>query len=227
MNVLVEEQCLRDIANAIRKKGEVTTTYKPREMAVAINNLEIRYLITIEQSKNQVITATCNGKQYTKSFMAKGGDKVTISITPSTGHKAGKLNFTEIIVKADVSVNATPAIVDKSYNNLRFKIYKKYKNGSSEGKDSYIRCQVVGSYETFNFELFDRYNANSRRIEATENKTLQNWLKSQENVAVYTNDQYSSSYKVATFKNASRTHDFNAAFFLNFGDGVELIFKVQ
>ena len=226
MNVLVEEQCLKDIAESIRKKSGVSTTYKPREMAVAIDALKIRYLITIEQSENQVITATCNGKQYTKSFMAKGGDKVTISIAPSTGYKAGKLNFTEIIVKADVSVNATPAIVDKSYNNLRFKIYKKYKNGSSSEYDSYIRCQVVGSSETFNIELFDRYSTNSRRIEVTENKTLQNWLEIQNNVAFYTNDETYRN-KVATFKNSFSTRDFNAAFLLNFGSGRELIFKVQ
>ena len=226
MNVLVEEQCLKDIAESIRRKCGVTTTYKPREMAVAIDGLEIRYLITIEQSENQVITATCNGKQYTKSFMAKGGDKVTISITPSTGYKTGKLNFTEIIVKADVSVNATPAIIEKSYNNLRFKIYKKYKNGSGEEKDSYIRCQVVGNSETFNIELFDRYNANNRRIEVTENKTLQNWLEIQNNVVIYTNDETYRN-KVATFKNSFGTHDFNAAFLLNFGNARELIFKVQ
>lgn len=226
MNVLVEEQCLKDIAESIRKKSGKITTYKPREMAVAINNLEIRYLITIEQSENQVIKATCNGKQYTNSFMAKGGDKVTISITPSTGYKAGKLNFTEIIAKEDVTVKSTPAIIEKSYNNLRFKIYREYKNGGGE-EDSYIRCQVVGSYETFNFELFDRYNANSRRLDVTENKKLQNWLKFQENVAVYTTDQTLSQSKVATFKNDSRTRDFSAAFFLNFSNERELIFKVQ
>lgn len=72
MNVLVEEKCLKDIANAIRKKGEVTTTYKPREMAVAIDNLQTGgsgCLVKIEQSANQKITATYRGKTYTDDFL--------------------------------------------------------------------------------------------------------------------------------------------------------------
>lgn len=39
MNVLVNKDSLQNIANAIRAKNESTTTYKPAEMAPAINAL--------------------------------------------------------------------------------------------------------------------------------------------------------------------------------------------
>ena len=45
-NVLVEEHSLIAIANAIRQKNGLNTTYKPSEMDDAINNLA-----TIENSK--------------------------------------------------------------------------------------------------------------------------------------------------------------------------------
>lgn len=40
-NVFVEEQCLQDIADAIRTKNGLTDKYKPKEMAGAINDLDI------------------------------------------------------------------------------------------------------------------------------------------------------------------------------------------
>ena len=300
MNVLVEEKCLKDIANAIRKKGEVTTTYKPREMAVAIDNLQTggsgclvkieqsdnqtitatykgntytdeffvligdsfqtsvkadkyyiagtvnydgkplkgdvtvkataateapKYRVTIEQSDNQTITATYDGKTYTNTFYACEGSRITFSIQADSNYDVGKLNFTEIIVKADVSVMATPAYI--SYKNLRFKIYNEHKYGGSDDEDSYVYCQFIGNSETFNIELFDRFNANRRRIEVTGNKALQQWLTRQENVAIWANPDYSSPSKVATFKKSSSTRDFDAGFFLNFSDGRELIFKPE
>lgn len=39
-NAIVEEQCLVDIANAIRTKNGTTDTYKPSEMANAISNIQ-------------------------------------------------------------------------------------------------------------------------------------------------------------------------------------------
>ena len=40
MKAIVEEQCLIDIANAIRNKNGSDDTYKPREMAAAISNIQ-------------------------------------------------------------------------------------------------------------------------------------------------------------------------------------------
>ena len=45
-NVLVEENSLTAIANAIRQKNSLNTTYKPSEMDEAINNL-----VTVDNSK--------------------------------------------------------------------------------------------------------------------------------------------------------------------------------
>ena len=114
MNVLVEEQCLRDIAKAIRKKNGKTRSYKPREMALAIESLGMqptkKYSVYIIQSDNQVITATYNGKSYTSTFSASEGDRITFSIKPVEGYTAGTLNYTLISnLNSDVTVKATSA----------------------------------------------------------------------------------------------------------------------
>lgn len=208
--------------------GTVNYDGKPLKGDITVRATEAtearKYKVTIEQSANQTITATWDGKTYTSTFYAYEGSRITFSIQADSDYDVGKLNFTEIIVKADVLVMATPAHVIKSYKNLRFKIYNQ---GNSEYEGSYVYCQFVGNYESFNIELFDRFNVNSRRIEVTGNKTLQHWLTRHENVTIWRNIDYSSPSKVATFKKSSSTRDFDAGFFLNFSDGNELIFKQE
>lgn len=120
MNVLVEEQCLRDIAKAIRKKNGKTRTYKPREMALAIESLEMqttkKYYVYITQSNNQTITAMYNGTSYTNTFSAYENSRITFSIKANSGYTAGTLNYTEISnLNSDVTVKATPAIEQIEY----------------------------------------------------------------------------------------------------------------
>lgn len=118
MNVLVEEKCLKDIANAIRKKGEVTTTYKPREMAVAIDNLQTGgsgCLVKIEQSANQKITATYKGNTYTDEFFVLIGESFQTSITADKYYTAGTVNYDGKPLKGDITVRATAATEAPKY----------------------------------------------------------------------------------------------------------------
>lgn len=228
MNVLVEEQCLKDIAESIRRKGGLTTTYKPREMAVAIDNLQTggsgclvrieqsdnqkitvtykgktytngeffvligeslrvsitadpyytagtlnyngkplqgditikatqarkipRYCVTIEQSANQTITATCDRKTYTSTFYAYEGSRITFSVQADSNYEAGTLNYTEISsLNSDVTVKATAAVrvtAGKDYKNLTFKII--------DGGKSTKYCQFkTGTQETFTLSVYD------------------------------------------------------------------------
>ena len=119
MNVLVEEQCLKDIAESIRKKGGLTTTYKPREMAVAIDNLQTGgsgCLVKIEQSANQKITATYKGKTYTNGdFFVLIGESFQTSITADNHYTAGTLNYNGTPLHGDITVRATQATEARKY----------------------------------------------------------------------------------------------------------------
>lgn len=60
--VLTDSQNYTDIANAIRAKAETTATYKPSEMAAAIQNLSggIPFVVTVITSPYATATATLN-----------------------------------------------------------------------------------------------------------------------------------------------------------------------
>lgn len=54
-NVLVEETSLTNIANAIRSKNGTTTTYKPGEMASAINNIQTNENLSTELTEQDTL----------------------------------------------------------------------------------------------------------------------------------------------------------------------------
>lgn len=59
-NVLINEQYLTDIANAIREQSKSTDTYKPKEMAAAISELSSSGSET-DTSANAIIARTLSG----------------------------------------------------------------------------------------------------------------------------------------------------------------------
>ena len=118
MNVLVDEKCLKDIAESIRRKGGLTKTYKPREMSVAIDNLQTGgsgCLVKIEQSANQKITATYNGKTYTDEFFVLIGESFETSIKADNHYTAGTVNYNGTPLKGDITVRATEATETPKY----------------------------------------------------------------------------------------------------------------
>lgn len=72
--VLTDSQNYTDIANAIREKAETTATYKPSEMAVAIQNLSggIPCTLTVTTSPNATVTATLDGTTLTATADSNG-----------------------------------------------------------------------------------------------------------------------------------------------------------
>ena len=122
--VLITESTLEDIADAIRVKANKNRTYKPSEMAAAINNLEDEEHqpahINIAQTNNQTITVNANlfstsevQTEHTTSFTVNVPSSVQLnaSVTPDTGYTAGELNITNTTASwgSTVSFSASPA----------------------------------------------------------------------------------------------------------------------
>lgn len=74
--VKINDSVLTAIGNAIRSKLGVATTYKPSQMAAAINSISTPNLETK--------TITANGT-YTPSSGKNGFSQVTVAIPPASG----------------------------------------------------------------------------------------------------------------------------------------------
>ena len=119
--VMLDNQSLIDIGNAIREINGATVSYKPREMAPAIDAIpELThdthsFRITINQTPHQTITV----RKYTdeKSVVYSGTFtvaepfyKIVCSIEAEEGWQAGTLNKSGIVVvDRDMIIEATPA----------------------------------------------------------------------------------------------------------------------
>lgn len=211
MNVLVEEQCLRDIAKAIRKKNGKTRTYKPREMALAIESLEMqttkKYYVYITQSNNQTITAMYNGTSYTNTFSAYENSRITFSIKANSGYTAGTLNYTVISnLNSDVTVKATPATLATPKVNYIGKTFY-----ISDGNASIKYCKFREIDETF------RINIGSSGLTVSGNEKFQQFLKNSRNVYF---DYW--GVKIATFNNSSKAQTYDYNMLRNFASGTEM-----
>ena len=79
-------------------------------------NLNKQYLIKIEQTDHQRITAECGGIFYTSSFYAKVNSEINVVITADTGYYHGDLNCPEMFnVIGETTISATPAKVIPNY----------------------------------------------------------------------------------------------------------------
>ena len=75
--VLVTEQYLTDIANAIRTKNNLQTTYKPNEMATAIQNLPSGGGVNIN-NQDKIVTPSATQQIITADSGYTGLGNVTI-----------------------------------------------------------------------------------------------------------------------------------------------------
>lgn len=95
MNVLVNEDSLKNIADAIRAKNSSTTLYKPGEMAAAIQAIEVgKKNFTVVPVENETITITpagsgitSSGNNYTLAF----NDTIVATVTGDSSYTPGNI----------------------------------------------------------------------------------------------------------------------------------------
>ena len=105
MNVLVNDESLKAIADAIRDKNGTETTYKPAEMAPAIKTIETgQKEFTVAQAENEVITVT-SGKAIRQS-----GSKYILALPTIDVNVVGNSNYNA----GNITVNG----VDQGSNSV-------------------------------------------------------------------------------------------------------------
>lgn len=121
MKVIINDQHLTNIANAIRELNGREISYKAREMSQAIDELpelvtgQHAYRVTINQTPHQTITVQKylddTSTYHVGSFnVGEQFYKINISITPDEGYEAGTLNHSgTMVLDRDLIVEATPA----------------------------------------------------------------------------------------------------------------------
>ena len=95
MNVLVNEDSLKNIADAIRAKNSSTTLYKPGEMAAAIQAIEVgKKNFTVVPVENETITITPAGSDITSSgnnYTLAFNDTIVATVTGYSGYTPGNI----------------------------------------------------------------------------------------------------------------------------------------
>ena len=105
MNVLVNDESLKAIADAIRDKNGTETTYKPAEMAPAIKTIETgQKEFTVAQAENEVITVT-SGEAIRQS-----GSKYILALPTIEVNVVGNSNYNA----GNITVNG----VDQGSNSV-------------------------------------------------------------------------------------------------------------
>lgn len=72
-----------------------------------------QFIVQINQSPNQTITVSCNGKIYTESFYAALGTVYRVRIESDEGYTAGELNTTSGVVNGNTNIYASSAIINR------------------------------------------------------------------------------------------------------------------
>lgn len=95
MNVLVNDESLKNIADAIRAKKSSTTLYKPGEMAAAIQAIEVsKKNFTVVPVENETITITPAGSDITNSgnnYTLAFNDTIVATVTGDSGYTPGNI----------------------------------------------------------------------------------------------------------------------------------------
>lgn len=94
--VLITEQHLTDIADAIRQKRNVSTTFYPSEMAEAIRNIQASVLTSLSVNSNGV---------YTPGADADGYSRVTVNVPVNVPYTVTE--YSDVIVFTGSAVSST------------------------------------------------------------------------------------------------------------------------
>ncbi len=131
MNVLVNEDSLKNIADAIRAKNNKTTLYKPGEMAAAIQGIEVgKKNFTVVPVDNETITVTpagsgitSSGNDYTLAF----DGTVVATVSGNTGYTPGNITVggvdqgsssATLQVTEGMVISATEAVKEQEPNAI-------------------------------------------------------------------------------------------------------------
>ena len=121
MKVIVNDQHLTNIANAIRELNGSSVSYKAREMSAAIDALpelttgSHSFRVTINQSPHQTIIVSRyldddTGYHVGSFNVSEQFYKLNISIEADEGYTAGTLNKSGVVtLDRDMLIEATPA----------------------------------------------------------------------------------------------------------------------
>lgn len=149
--VLITEQYLRNIAEAIRDKLGTTNVYKPSQMAEAIRGIPTGgagtlYTVNFPTTANQTISLKCDDDFKSSTFRAEKGSTLSnLIVIPNDGYNAGKASITGGIKEfveggycllGDAIISVTDAIEIPSSNwvELSSKIISLW---TSDGKVEY------------------------------------------------------------------------------------------
>lgn len=116
MNVLVNEDSLKNIADAIRAKNNKTTLYKPGEMAAAIRAIEVgKKNFTVVPVDNETITVTPAGNSVSNdgnNYTLALNDTVTATVSGASGYTPGNITVNGVDQgSSSVTLQATEGMV--------------------------------------------------------------------------------------------------------------------
>ena len=111
---IVDEQYFHDIANAIRNKNGESTLYKPKEMALAISNIESGMPSTSIDFLNKTVTNFTSTVTLVKEYaFYKFASLVSISLPNAT--RVSKYAFRYCTSLANVNVPSLTTIDDSGF----------------------------------------------------------------------------------------------------------------
>ena len=178
MNVLVNDESLKNIADAIRGKNKSTTTYKPAEMAPAIQAIDIG-----KKSFTVVQVANGNISVLTEPVLSQAGNNyaltlpaIIVGFTANEGYTPGHItvngvdqgsNKVTLEVTDGMVISATAAVKDENtqVEFMNQEITLQQVNG---GYYSYSGSNIKDTTGAYTLESYDlSYDAEKNRIKVS------------------------------------------------------------
>lgn len=174
--MLVPKSKLYDLTNSLKK---ITRDIKSRydlniiKCSPVISELEplynpdigLKYSVVINQTPNQRIYVTCNGKTYNSSFIALANSKISVTIKADKGYKAGNISIngnkvssytldkeTTITASAATKLATGKVNITNPYNNQIIQVTsngKEYTESFEDTVGSKISVKAICSREGY------------------------------------------------------------------------------
>lgn len=177
MNVLVNDESLKNIADAIRGKNKSTTTYKPAEMAPAIQAIDVG-----KKSFTVVQVANGNISVLTEPVLSQAGNNyaltlpaIIVGFTANEGYTPGHItvngvdrgsNKVTLEVTDGMVISATAAVKDENtqVGFMNQEITLQQVNGGYSYSGSNIK-DTTGAYTLESYDL--SYDAEKHKFKVS------------------------------------------------------------